>query len=128
MLSLAMTLHASAQHKPFPVSRGALVTILGADIASQAEARNLANEEGWIESPNSDYVVVVVRSGLRDPLARFSYESVRDLQRDVTERSSAGSVKLHCYIFQPDEAQSRVIGHRSELRRVDHQAWDVVNR
>ena len=135
---LALFSDARAQTLSWPVPRGTSVAVLsGGDGATVQEAHRIVKDQGWIESSNAEYVVVVVKSDRRNPLTRLTYDSSSALQRDISiEGAAAGAKTFHCYLFEIQEMTKAADppGTAPEsrnmytLQRIAHDSWDAAKK
>jgi hypothetical protein len=82
-------------------SRGIKVATIAPSISTSMEARAIRQRLGLIEVRlrDADAILVVVRSMLFDPLD-YSYQGVRDLQRDAEGQLNIAGENFHIYFYQ----------------------------
>jgi hypothetical protein len=133
---------ADDQRSKFPIPTGASVQLMpGGDGASLQEAHRLVKEEKWNLSYAAEYLVVVLKSDMPDPLERVTYSSPVKLQQEISLKSSTGAAKFHCYIFELQEeppASNVPLAGSAEgsarpssaqiLSRLSHDRWDVTKK
>lgn len=86
------------------------VAVIAPSISTSTEAQRIVKSQGWKESSlwAADVILVVCRSGIsgmNGPL-QSSYESMRDLNRDVRLQSNDSGLNFHIYIFQINKDSS----------------------
>ncbi len=86
------------------------IAVIAPSISTSTEAQRIVKTQGWKESSlwAADVILVVCRSGIsgmNGPL-QSSYESMRDLNRDVRLQSNDSGLNFHIYIFQINKDSS----------------------
>ena len=99
----------------------ASVVVIAPSVSTSQEARRVLAKMGLSESSSyrrADGILVVVRSGLFDPL-RFSYDCVSELKRDAEGQLNIMGEKFHVYLYSIDD-ELRAI----QLKHVSYDARD----
>jgi hypothetical protein len=83
---------------------GSALAVIAPSVSTSMMARTILAELHASETTlkRADYVLVVVRSSLSDPL-NFSYESVCELKRDAENQLNIAGPKYHVYIYALDD-------------------------
>ena len=84
---------------------GSKVAVIAPSVSTSMMARAILREMHLSETTlkHADYVLVVVRSSLSDPLS-FSYETECELKQDAEDQLNISGPNFHVYIFGLDDA------------------------